>query len=47
MLIISLRFKKIKLHGQITRELLGLKCKIFRVLFLYKHKHTGRFSNLY
>ena len=24
-----------------------LKCDIFRVLFLYEHKHIGRFSNLH
>ena len=33
-----------KLHGQITREILGLRMwRIFRVLLLYEHKHTGRF----
>ena len=36
-----------KIHGQITGEFLGLKKDIFRVLFLYEHKHIGIYSNLH
>ena len=25
----------------------NLECEMFRVLFLYEHKHIGRFSNLH
>ena len=44
---ISLLFKKfINFTGKITREFLGLRNEIFRVLFLYEHKDIGIFSNL-
>ena len=39
-----------KLYGQMTQEFLGLRIffiglRIFRILFLYEHKHIERFLN--
>ena len=36
-----------KLREQITWEFLGLRCKIFSVLFSYERKHILRFSKLH
>ena len=48
MLQISLHFKKFyKLHGQITREFLGLRMRNFQGIVLHGHKYIGRFSNLH
>ena len=48
MLKISLLFKK---FANITIKLLensyDYEREAFRILFLYEHKHIGRFSNLY
>ena len=40
-------FQIYKLHGEITREFLGLRVRGFRVLFLYEHEHRGGFLNLH
>ena len=46
MLIVSLLFKEIyELHGQITREFVGLRKRNFQGI-VNEIKHIGRFSNL-
>ena len=48
MLKISLLFKKFtNFTGKQLENSYEKECKVFRVLFLYEHKHTGIFLSLY
>ena len=48
MLKSSLRFKKkLKLHGKITRDFLGLRMENFQCIVLYGLEHIVKFSNLH
>ena len=47
MLKISLLFKKLtNFTGKLFENSLDTECEMFRLLFLYEHKHMRRFSNM-
>ena len=41
------RARHLQLHGQITREFLGLRIRNFQGKALYEHKPIERFSNMH